>query len=145
MLEPEDAAITDECLASFPRLLLNKGVTLKQKLGYKAGKLTHSRNWCQLVDGNIPIPVTFPNSQGQKKTWKLFARFSSVKPPAWPWVRPERYVRVKAQWMPAGDDVWGIAYEDLIEWGKSATSTEILERLANDLQASLDYSRRRYC
>lgn len=145
MLQREDAAIIDECLASLPGLLLNEGITLKQKLGYKAGKLHRSRNWCQFVDGDVQIRVCFPNSQGEVKTWKLFARFDTIQPPSWPWDKPERYEYKKAQWMIAGDDVWGVAYEDIKEWAKSASDKQLLARLADDLQVSLTYSRQRYC
>lgn len=145
MLEQEDAAIIDECLASLPGLLLNRGITLKQKYGYKAGKLYRTRNWCQFVDGDVQIPVRFPNSQGKVKTWKLFARFNAAQPPLWPWDKPERYQYKKAQWMISGEDVWGVAYEDIKEWAKRITSGQLLERLVNDLQVSFDYSRQRYC
>ena len=145
VLNQGDAAIIDDCLAELPILLSKRGLELKQKRGYKAGKLSRTRNWCQFIDGDVPIPVTFPNSQGRVKTWKLFARFGSNEPPSWPWDRPERYERKKAQWMPAGDDVWGIAYEDIRDWAKSATDRQLLERLVSDLLVSFDYSRQRYC
>jgi hypothetical protein len=145
MLEQDDAAIIDECLASLPGLLVNKGITLKQKLGYKAGKLYRSRNWCQFVDGDVQIRVCLPNSRGEVKTWKLFARFDVVQPPSWPWDKSETYQYKKAQWMIAGDDVWGVSYEDIKEWAKSASDKQLLARLADDLQISLSYSRQRYC
>lgn len=143
MLQREDAAIIDTRLASLPRLLLNKGITLKQKRGYKAGKLHRSRNWCQFVDGDVQIRNCFPNSQGEVKTWKLFARFDTRQP--WPWDKPEKYQYKKAQWMLAGDDVWGVAYEDIKEWAKSSSDKQLFARLADDLQDSFDYSRGRYC
>jgi hypothetical protein len=117
---------------------------LEQRKGYKAGKLSPRRNWCQLVGGRVPLRVRFPNSQGQVKTWKLFARFNTGEAPSWPWDQPEPYERKKAQWMLAGDDVWGIAYEDIREWAKQMTCKQLLEHLVGDLQVSFDYSRQCY-
>jgi len=145
MIEQDDAAIIDECVAILPELLLSRRILLRQKYGYKAGKLSAKRNWCQLVDGDVRLPVCFPNSQGQVKTWKLFARFDADKPPLWPWDRPECYEHKKARWMISGDDVWGVAYEDIKEWATHTTSSQLLERLTSDLQVSFNYSRRRYC
>lgn len=145
MIEKDDAVIIDECLALLPGLLLNSGITLKQKCGYKAGKLSRTRNWCQLVDGDVQLQICFPNSQGQVKTWKLFARFDSRQPPLWLWDKPERYERKKEQWTISGGDVWGVAYEDIRACSKGMTSSQLLERLAGDLQVSFDYSRHRYC
>jgi len=144
MIENDDTAMIDKYLMPLPELLLRRGITLKQKHGYKAGKLYAKRNWCQLVDGDVQLPVYFPNSQGQVKTWKLFARFDVDQPPLWPWDKPECYERRKAQWMPAGGDVWGMSYEEIKGWASQATSQQILHRLVNDLQVSFDYSVRRY-
>lgn len=132
----------DACLARLPQLLANRGLTLEQRVGYKAGKLPSGRNWCQLVDGDVPLRVSFPNREGKMKTWKLFARFAQAL--GSPWDRPEPYERKKAQWMPAGDDVWGIAYEDLMVWASQVTCDVALQRLVNDLLASFHYSCVRY-
>ena len=140
IIEQDDAEIMDECLAGLPQLLENRGLTLEQRVGFKAGKLSPRHNWCQLVDGDVPIPVRFPNREGKMKTWKLFARFGSDQSLGFPWDRPEPYEYKKAQWMPAGNDVWGIAYEDLKEWASQVTCDEVLQRIANDLLASFHYS-----
>jgi len=108
MPEPDDAVVIDGCLAQLPALLLERGLVLKQKRGYKVGKLSATRNWCQLIDGDMPLRVMFPNYQGKVKTWKLFARFNTGQPPSWPWDRPELCQRKKAQWTLAGNDVWGL-------------------------------------
>ncbi len=139
-----DVAIIDDCLALLPGLLLGIGLPLEQRQGYKAGKISGRRNWCQLVDGDVPLRIRFPNSRGQTKTWKLFARFKESAAPSSPWDRPQRYERKKAQWMLAGDDVWGIAYDDIRRWAEQKTSAELLQRLVGDFQISFDYSRRRY-
>lgn len=47
--------------------------------------------------------------------------------------------------MIADDDVWGITYEDTMDWSNKTTATAVLERLVKDLQASFIYSRYRYC
>jgi hypothetical protein len=78
MLTESQASAIDKSLAEIPRLLSQAELTLKQKVGYKAGKLSRTRNWRQFVDGHVQIPVCFPNTQGQLKTWKLFARFDST-------------------------------------------------------------------
>ena len=108
MLTEGEASTVDRSLTELPRLLFQAGLTLKQKFGYKAGKLSRTRNWCQFVDGDVQIRVCFPNTRGEVKIWKLFARFDSLRPPSRPWDKPERYERKKAQWMIAGDDVWGV-------------------------------------
>lgn len=145
MLDKSETLKVDKLLNELPSLLLQAGLTLKQKVGYKAGKLFRNKNWCQLVDGDVLLRVCFPNIQGEVKTWKLFARFDSLRPPSGPWDKPERYERKKAQWMIAGDDVWGLSYEDIRDWANKTTAYIILERLAKDLQASFAYSRQRYC
>jgi hypothetical protein len=47
--------------------------------------------------------------------------------------------------MIAGDDVWGVSYEDIRDWSNTTTASIILKRLAKDLQTSFSYSRQRYC
>lgn len=145
MIEEEDAITIDESLTLLPGLLLDRGIGLKQKHRYKAGKLTRTRNWCQLIDGDVQSRVCFPSAQGQAETWKLFARFDSSRPPLLPWDRPERGEDKKAQLMISGNDVWGITYEDIREWTKRVSGKEIVERLVSDLEISFDYSRQRYC
>jgi len=147
MIEDDDIQTFDETLAELPKLLTCEGMTLRQQKGYKAGKLKPKgkfSNWCQLVDGDLPLNMRFPNSEGQVKAWKLFARFDAAKPPSQPWDRPERYRRMKAQWMLGGDDVWGIAYQDIKELVKETTSEQFLQSLLADLKASFQYSRQQY-
>ncbi len=141
---PKQAAM-DRLLAQLPVLLSEKGLVLKQKHGYKAGKLSAIRSWCQFVDGEVRPGVCLPNRKGQVKTWKLFARFDSREPPLSPWDQPDLRESSGAWWVISGDDVWGIAYEDVNEWAKGLTLRQLLERLASDLQVSFNYSRRHYC
>ena len=145
MIEEDDAATIDESLTRLPELLLDRGITLKQKHGYKAGKLSRTRNWCQIIDRDVKSRVCSRNAIRQAKTWKLFARFDSSRPPVWPWYRPECGQPKKAQLMISGNDIWGISYEDIREWAKCISGKEIVERLASDLEVSFDYSRQRYC
>lgn len=135
----------DECLFELPSLLLaNIGISYHQRVGYKCWKIPgHNRNWCQLVDGDMRLPTQFPNVRGDKKAWKLFARFGNAWIPQAPWDKPEVYQRVKAYWMPAGDDVWGTAYEDLREYTRVACP-QLLQRLVEDLKTSFKYSLQRY-
>src|SRR5512137_1707367 len=99
-------------LGQLPVWLQELGLALKQKRHYKAGKLTSTRNWCQLFDDGIVPHLTAADSKGRLKTWKLFARFSDRQPPAWPWDRP----RLEAgSGTMMGRDVWGIAVEDVRE------------------------------
>lgn len=144
MIEESDAHMVDESLAQLPDVLSRAGLIFTQRKGYKAGKLRSRKNWCELVDGDVPIRICFPNMEGEKKTWKLFARFEDSAPPPQPWDRPQQYERKKAQWMPAGDDVWAVAYEDLAKWTDKATSKEIVHILARDLQRSFSYATGRY-
>ncbi len=139
----DEALKIDGFLAQLPALLLKSGLVLKRRRNYKTGKLSATRNWCQLFDGDTPFPVTFPNYQGKVKTWKLFARFNTRQPPSWPWDRPNECK--DAQRILAGNDVWGVAFEDIREWSKCITDRQLLERLANDLQVSFHYSRQCYC
>ena len=53
MIEEEDAVTIDESLNKLPELLLDSNITLKQKNGYKAGKLSRTRNWCQIIDRDV--------------------------------------------------------------------------------------------
>jgi len=59
-MQEEDVAIIDECLTQLPELLLDRGITLKQKHGYKAGKVSRTRNWCQTIDRDVKSRVRFP-------------------------------------------------------------------------------------
>ena len=144
-MQEEDAATIDECLTQLPELLLGRGITLKQKHRYKAVKVSRTRNWCQIIDGDVQSRICFPNAQGQVKTWKLSAKFGSSRPPAWPWDMPERSKHKKAQLMISGNDVWRISYEDMREWAKHISAREIVECLTSGLEISFDYSRQRYC
>lgn len=81
MLSEDMTLAVDRSLAELPHLLSQVGLPLKQKVGYKAGKLLSRRNWCQFVAGDMQIRVRFPNAEGRMKTWKLFARFNNLQPP----------------------------------------------------------------
>jgi len=147
MIKDSNTLIIDETLAELPELLAREGMTFVQKTGYKAGKLRPKgrfSNWCQLVDGDVTLNASFPNRQGQEKAWKLFARFDATKGPSQPWDQPERYERRKAQWMLGGDDVWGIAYEDIKELANKTSSRKFLQRLVSDLKTSFQYSQEHY-
>ena len=146
-IEPGDAALIDEGLAGLPELAHKRGMTFEQRVGYKAGKVSAKRNWCMFVDGNVKLPIQYPNRQGDPRTWKLQARFNPEHPPRDLWDRPEKYEYRKAQWGLASkkvDDVWGISYEDIKAWAAKFTSQQFLERLVGDLEVSFNYSRRRY-
>jgi hypothetical protein len=80
LISQDAMATTDICLNMLSALLINRGITLKQKQGYKAGKLSATRNWCQIADEEISLRIYLPNSHGQMKTWKLFARFGINQP-----------------------------------------------------------------
>lgn len=59
IIEEEDAAIIDESLTLLSNLLLYRGITLKQKRGYKAGKLTRTRKlWRYLRPTDTVIQIT---------------------------------------------------------------------------------------
>lgn len=141
----DDAAVVDDTLAELPALLLKERIAYKQKHGYKAGKLSASRNWCHIVDGDMQPKICIPNTHGQLKTWKLLARFDTKQPPPWPWDRPQRCEGQKPQGMISGNDVWGVSYKDIRDWLRTATSQQVVERLSKNLQTSFTYSRQRYC
>lgn len=143
MIKEDDAAIIDEGLAGLPELLSSKGFTFVQRKGYKA--FWHlGVKWCQFNDGNVPIKIRFPDTIGETKTWKLFARFDHSEPPSRPWSQPERYQYKKAQWMMGGDDVWGVTYEDIKEWAGQASSKQVTESIATELEHSFRYMVRHY-
>jgi hypothetical protein len=139
-----EATAVDDSLAELPDLLVKGKLALKQKRGYKAGKLSASRNWCHIVDADIHPKINTHSACGELKTWKLFARFDTNQPPTWPWDRPQREGK-KPHGMISGDDVWGVSYEDIRDWSRTTTSRQIVQRLAKDLQTSFDYSRQHYC
>ena len=58
-MKEDDMAIIDECFRLLPEPLRSQGVTLKQKHGYKAGKLSATRNWCQLQNSRHMGFVSF--------------------------------------------------------------------------------------
>ncbi len=121
----------------------SEGFTFVQRKGYKA--FWHSGvKWCQFNVGDVPIKIRFPDAIGETKTWKLFARFDRSEPPSRPWSRPERYHHKKAQWMMGGDDVWGVTYEDIKEWAGQASSEQIMQSLATELEHSFQYVVRRH-
>jgi hypothetical protein len=144
MTRHDDALAVDESIHPLLEMLASRGIALKQKRGYKAGKLTATRNWCQFMDADMHPRVWLPNSQGQLKTWKLFARFDASQPPSWPWDRPSRSEPKTMPGMISGDDVWGLTYEDVEEWMKTTTHREILKSIADALQTSFNYSVHRY-
>jgi len=145
MLTQDDKMRIDNLLIELTTLLAKVGLVLKQKVGYKAGKLSRTRNWCQLVDGDVSIRTRFPSIEGKVNVWKLFARFNTSQPPMWPWDKPERYERKKAQWMISGEDVWGVSYETMQEWLRTATGRQLIEQLVKDLRISYVYAYNRYC
>jgi hypothetical protein len=135
--EPE----VEGLLAQLPVWLQDSGLILKQKRHYRVGKLSLTRNWCQLFSEDYPRRVALLDSCGRTKTWRLFARFSHRQPPAWPWDRP---VLEAGKGILAGSDVWGVAGEDVREWYQTVPSGQLLARLASDLCISFEYSRRCY-
>jgi hypothetical protein len=145
MLTQDDVTAVDDSLADLPALLLKGRLALKQKRGYKAGKLSASRNWCHIVGGDTQPRICTHNVRGQLKTWKLFARFNTGQPPPWPWDKPQRREVKRPQGMISGDDVWGVSYEDIRDWSRTATGRQVIERLAADLGTSFSYSRQHYC
>ena len=145
MLTRADASTIDDFLAELPALLLKGRLVLKQKRGYKAGKLSASRNWCHIVDGDMHPRICTHNTNGDLKTWKLLARFDVSQHPPWPWDKPQQCEGERPQGMISGDDVWGVSYEDLQHWLRTAKGRQVVERLASDLQTSFRYSREHYC
>jgi hypothetical protein len=131
----------DNLLAQLPVWLHDSGLILMQKRHYKVGKLSRTRNWCQLISEEFPQRVALLDSYGREKIWKLFARFSHRQPPAWPWDQP---TLMAGKGVLAGGDVWGVAGEDVKEWSKRTTSGQLLARLTDDLCRSFEYSRRCY-
>lgn len=136
--------VIDDALAHFPEAL-TAIAPFERRLGYKAWKVPRrgqTTNWLQWNDGSTRLRITFPNSEGKVRTWKLFARFGSE--PRWSglWDKPEEYERKKAQWMPAGPDVWGCSYEALRE--RLGRLQELEELLKADLELSYRYSVHRY-
>ena len=140
-----DATTVDDSIAELPDLLVKGRLMLKQKRGYKAGKLSACRNWCHIADRDMHPRICTHGARGQLKAWKLFARFDTNQPPQWPWDKPQQCEGKKPQGMISGHDVWGVSYEDIRDWLRTATSGQIVERLAKDLRNSFDYSLQRYC
>ena len=145
MLKQKDLALVDESVIQVISLLKKGGLVLKQKRGYKAGKLSASRNWCHIIDDDMKPRISVPNVSGRVMTWKLFARFDAHKTPSQPWERPQLRRIQKPQGMMAGEDVWGVSYETMMDWFKTTAKQEVIERLAKDLLTSFAYSHQRYC
>jgi hypothetical protein len=145
MLNQENMVLVDASIVQVIVLLKKGGLVLKQKLGYKAGKLSASRNWCHIIDGEMTPGLCLPDSSDQIRTWKLFARFAAHQTPPWPWERPRQQKDKKPQGLIAGDDVWGVSYEAITGWFGTATTKQVIERLAKDLLTSFAYSHQRYC
>lgn len=121
------------------------GAPYDQRVGYKSWKVPRRGkplNWMQWNDGHPATRIAFPNSRGDAKTWKLFARFPDDFQPRGPWDRPEPYDAAKDQYMPAGSDVWGCSYESLRTY--LPRLGELEEALRADLAASYSYAVRRY-
>jgi len=144
MLKQEDLVMVDESVIQVVSLLKRGGLMLRQKRGYKAGKLSASRNSCHIIDGMEP-KIIVPDSYGQMRTWKIFARFDAQKLSSRLWDRPPQRGILKPQGMIAGDDVWGVSYEAMMNWFKTTARQEVIERLAKDLLTSFAYSHQRYC
>ena len=145
MLTRRDASAVDDSLVELPALLAIRGLVLKRKDGYKAGKLSASRNWCHIIDADSYSEMRTHNARGQLKTWTLLARFDAHHHPAFPWDKPQQCEGKKPPGMISGEDVWGVSCEDLRAWSRTATGQHIAECLASDLQTSFNYSRQRYC
>src|SRR3989339_970045 len=99
MLKQKDLALVDESVIQVISLLKKGGLVLKQKRGYKAGKLSASRNWGHFIDDDMKPRISVPNVSGQVRTWKLFARFDAHKIPPQPWERPWQQEANKPQGM----------------------------------------------
>jgi hypothetical protein len=133
----------DHLLAQFPEALIEDIGPYERRVGYKCWKVPgQARNWLQWNNGDTPLPIRFENSQGEVRTWKLFARFGGGPQPRGPWDKPEEYEREKDQWMLAGPDVWGCSYEGLREYLDSLQALE--ELLKESLKLSHRYSIQRY-
>src|SRR5688500_4398004 len=133
----------DSALARIPDWL-RTAIPFEQHVGYKSWKVPRRgrpTNWLQWNDGDVRLRICFPNQQGARRTWKLFARFEAP-PPSGIWDRPQRYERAKAQWMPAGRDVWGCSYEDLS--ASLSRLSDIGRALVSDLELSNQYALSRY-
>ena len=141
----KDASAADGSLVELPKLLAKDRLVLKQKRGYKAGKLSASRNWCHIIDTDSYPEMHTHNARGQLKTWTLLARFDAYHPPAFPWDRLRQCEGKRPPGLISGDDVWGVSYEDLRAWSGTATGRQVADRLASDLLNSFNYSRQRYC
>jgi len=145
MLKQEDLVMVDELVIQVVSLLQKGGLALRQKRGYKAGKLSASRNWCHIIDDGIKSMISIPNVSGQMRTWKIFARFDARRVLLQPWERPQPASAKKPQGMMAGEDVWGVSCEAMTGWFQTAAKQEVIERLAKDLLTSFAYSHQRYC
>jgi hypothetical protein len=134
----------DSALIGFPERI-TAGAPYDQRVGYKSWKVPRRGkplNWMQWNDGHPPTRIAFPNSRGDARTWKLFARFPDDFQPRGPWDRPEPYDRAKDQYMPAGSDVWGCSYEALREYLPRLQELEAV--LKEDLAISYRYAIQRY-
>ena len=145
MLTRRDASAVDDSLVELPALLAIRGLVLKQKDGYKAGKLSASRNWCHIIDADSYPEMRTHNARGQLRTWKLLARFDARHPPAFPWDRLRQCEGKRPPGLICGEDVWGVSCEELRAWSGTAPGRQTAERLASDLLTSFNYSRQRYC
>lgn len=133
----------DAALAHLPDVLA--GIARhEQHHGYKAWKIPRQgrpMNWLQWNDGTRSMPIRFANSEGELRTWKLFARFAAGTQLRSPWEKPEPWAR-DYKFMPAGSDVWGCAYEGLLPY--LDRTQELAELLREDLELSYRYAIQQY-
>ncbi|MGH2376905.1 MAG: hypothetical protein ACRDGT_00325 [Candidatus Limnocylindria bacterium] len=101
---------------------------------WKAGR----RNWLQWNDPGDSARKQLENTQGEMRSWELFARFA--RQPSSAWEKPARYEAWK--WMPSGDDVWGCTRAGLVAF--PGDIAQLKARLIADLTASHDYSQGEY-
>jgi len=144
MLKPASINKVDRCLARLPEKLAQLRISLQQRKGYKAGKLSAKKNWCQLNDEAYNLRRCFiENRQGVFRYRKILAHFSrSPKSQLWELLKP--YTYKEAKWMPTGSDVYGISYERLAEYLQTHNCEKLLRILSKELKDSLNYSKRHY-
>ncbi len=144
MINPTLIKRVDRCLASLPEKLAQLGISLQQRDGYKAGKLSAKKNWCQLNDEAYNLRRCFiENSRGDFRYRKILAHFGkSPQSQLWELLKP--YTYKEAKWMPTGSDVCGISYERLAEYLQTHNCEKLLRILSKELKDSLNYLKRHY-
>jgi len=68
MLKQEDTTLVEETIIQVISLLKKGGLVLKQKRGYKAGKLSASRNWCHIIDVDMKSGLCLPDASGRVRS-----------------------------------------------------------------------------